>query len=114
MVAGMVARQSLAASLAAAHQLVADSTDIVAARNAELADAAKRRRAVEMLAERHAAAVKAADLAADQRTLDELAVTSRARNAARGLDGASERRANTMRQGKAADRTTIEQGGGTA
>jgi flagellar FliJ protein len=114
MVAGMVARQSLAAGLAAAHQLVADTEEIVAARNADLADAAKRRRAVELLAERHAEAVRAADLAADQRNLDELAVTSRARNAARGLDGATERRANSMRHSKAADRVVVEPGGDSA
>lgn len=108
MVASMVARQSLAAGLAAASQLVTDAEDIVAARNADLADAAKRRRAVELLGERHAEAVRVSDLAADQRNLDELAVTSRARNAARGLDAQNERRANSMRQSRSA------QGGDTA
>ena len=103
-----MARQSLAGGLAAASQLVTDAEDIVAARNADLADAAKRRRAVELLGERHAEAVRVSDLAADQRNLDELAVTSRARNAARGLDAQNERRANSMRQSRSA------QGGDTA
>jgi flagellar biosynthesis chaperone FliJ len=53
---------------------------------AELAEAAKRRRAVEMLAERHADAVRAHDLKVDQANLDDIAVTSKARNAARGLE----------------------------
>ena len=51
---------------------------------AALADAAKRRRAVEMMAERHAEMVRAHDLRVDQANLDELAVTAKARNAARG------------------------------
>jgi len=48
--------------------------------------AESRRRAVEMLAERHAEAVRAHDLKVDQANLDDIAVTSKARNAARGVD----------------------------
>ncbi|GAA0814292.1 cell envelope biogenesis protein TolA [Spirilliplanes yamanashiensis] len=101
MVASMVARQSLAAGLFAAARLADEATDVIEVRQAELAEAAKRRRAVELLAERHAATVKAHELASDQREIDELAVTMKARNAARGLDGTSERRAHTMRHGHA-------------
>jgi hypothetical protein len=97
MVASMVARQSLAAGLFAANRMVDDAQEVVDEAAARLAVAAKARRAVELLAERHAEAVKAHDLASDQRNLDELAVTAKARNAARGLDGQSERRANTLR-----------------
>ena len=97
MVASIVARQSLAAGLFAASRLAVDADGEIADRQAELAEAAKRRRAVELLAERHAAAVKAHELAVDQREIDELAVTMKARNAARGLDGTSERRANALR-----------------
>jgi hypothetical protein len=42
-----------------------------------------------MLAERHAATVRAHDLRTDQAALDELAVTTKARNAARGVAGGS-------------------------
>jgi flagellar FliJ protein len=83
-VASLVARQSLAASLSGAQRMVTDAEDVERERLTELADAAKRRRAVEMLAERHAAAVRTHDLKVDQASLDELAITSKARNAARG------------------------------
>ena len=89
MVASLVARQSLAAGLSGAHRMVADAEQVERERLAVLADAAKRRRAVEMMAERHAAAVHAHDLRLDQTALDELATTSKARNAARGLAGGS-------------------------
>jgi flagellar FliJ protein len=85
MVASLVARQSLAASLMGAQRLVNDAEEIERDRIAALADAAKRRRAVEMMAERHAELVRAHDLRTDQANLDELAVTSKARNMARGL-----------------------------
>lgn len=106
MVASMVARQSLAQSLVDAHKLVADAEDLTREKVAELADAAKRRRAVEMMAERHAETVRNHDLKVDQANLDELALTSKARNAARGLDGQTEERANPLRTGAgtAADR----------
>jgi hypothetical protein len=76
---------------------------------AELADAAKRRRAVEMMAERHAETVRHHDIRTDQANLDELAVTQKARNAARGIDAQNEERASTLRTGAgtAADREVI-------
>jgi flagellar export protein FliJ len=106
MVASMVARQSLAASLSGAHQMVADAEDATREKVAELADAAKRRRAVEMMAERHAETIRQHDLKTDQANLDELAITAKARNAARGIDATSEERANVLRHsgGSAADR----------
>jgi hypothetical protein len=99
MVASIVARQSLAASLSGAQRMVGDAEQVERERVAVLADAAKRRRAVEMLAERHAETVRAHDLRTDQAALDELTITSKARNAARGLDGLTERRANPLRTG---------------
>jgi flagellar protein FliJ len=84
MVASLVARQSLAGALMSAQRMVEDAEEIERERMAVLADAAKRRRAVEMMAERHAEMVRANDLRTDQANLDELAVTSKARNAARG------------------------------
>ncbi|MEV6344511.1 cell envelope biogenesis protein TolA [Actinoplanes sp. NPDC051851] len=83
MVAALVARQSLAASVFGAERMAADAEDREQEKVAALNDAAKRRRAVEMLADRHAALVKAHELRIDQANLDELAVTSKARNAAR-------------------------------
>ncbi|WP_433298497.1 flagellar export protein FliJ [Actinoplanes sp. CA-030573] len=85
MVASLVARQSLAGALVGAQRMVADAEEVERERLAVLADAAKRRRAVEMMAERHAELVRAHDLRVDQASLDELAVTSKARNMARGL-----------------------------
>lgn len=84
MVASLVARQSLAASLMHAQRMVGDAEAVERERMAVLADAAKRRRAVEMMAERHADLVRAHDLRTDQANLDELSLTSKARNAARG------------------------------
>jgi flagellar FliJ protein len=85
MVASLVARQSLAASLFGAQRMVNDAEEVERERVAALADAAKRRRAVEMMAERHADLVRAHDLRVDQASIDELAVTAKARNVARGL-----------------------------
>ena len=99
MVASMVARQSLAASLSGAQRMVGDAEQVERERLAVLADAAKRRRAVEMMAERHAETVRTHDLRTDQAALDELAITSKARNAARGVDGSTEQRANPLRTG---------------
>ncbi len=109
MVASMVARQSLAASLTGAHRMVADAEELTREKVAELADAAKRRRAVEMMAERHAEVVRRHDLKTDQANLDELAVTTKARNAARGIDAQTEQRASTLRTGAgtAADREAV-------
>jgi hypothetical protein len=99
MVASMVARHSLAATLSGAHRMVAEAEEHSTEKIAELADAAKRRRAVERMAERHAETVRVTDLAVDQANIDELAVTQKARNAARGLDGQTEERASTLRTG---------------
>jgi flagellar protein FliJ len=99
MVASMVARQSLAQSLTNAHRMVADAEEVTREKVAELSDAAKRRRAVEMMSERHAETVRTHDLKVDQANLDELAITMKARNAARGLDGQTEERANLLRTG---------------
>jgi flagellar FliJ protein len=85
MVASLVARQSLAAGLISAQRMVADAETIERERMAVLADAAKRRRAVEKMAERHAELVRANDLRKDQAVLDELSTASKARNAARGI-----------------------------
>jgi flagellar FliJ protein len=85
MVASLVARQSLAATLFGAQRMVADAEEVQRERLAVLADAAKRRRAVELMAERHAELVRAHDLRVDQAALDELTITSKARNMARNL-----------------------------
>lgn len=84
MVASLVARQSLAAGLMDAQRMVEDAETLERERMAVLADAAKRRRAVELMAERHAELVKAHDLRKDQASLDELSTTSKARDVARG------------------------------
>jgi flagellar FliJ protein len=106
MVASMVARQSIATTLSDAHRMVADADELAREKAAELTDAAKRRRAVELMAERHAESVRAHDLKAEQSTIDEMAVTAKARNAARGIDATIEQRANVLRHGNgtAADR----------
>ncbi|WP_306204027.1 flagellar export protein FliJ [Actinoplanes sp. RD1] len=108
MVASMVARQSLAATLSGAHKLVDEAEERTREKVAELADAAKRRRAVEMLSERHAETVKRHDATVEQNNIDEIAVTTKARNAARGVDATSEERANPLRTGggTVADRRT--------
>jgi flagellar FliJ protein len=84
MVAALVARQSIAASLFGAQRMVHDAEAVERERVAELTDAAKRRRAVEMMAERHAITVRNNDLRIDQANLDELAVTAKARRSANG------------------------------
>ncbi|HET6481292.1 MAG TPA: cell envelope biogenesis protein TolA [Actinoplanes sp.] len=84
MVASLVARQSLAGALMSAQRIVKDAEELERERLAVLADAAKRHRAVELMAERHAEMVRANDLRTDQANLDELATTSKARDAARG------------------------------
>jgi hypothetical protein len=89
MVASLVARQSLAASLFGAQRMVTDAEEVERERLAALADAAKRRRAVETMAERHAELVRAHDQRVDQAALDELAITAKARNMANGLDEGS-------------------------
>jgi flagellar FliJ protein len=79
----------LAGALMSAHRMVSEAEDLERERIAVLADAAKRRRAVEMMAERHAELVRANELRKDQANLDELAMTSKARNSARGGGGAA-------------------------
>jgi flagellar FliJ protein len=84
MVASLVARQSLAAGLFSAQRMVVDAEDIEREKIAALTEAAKKRRAVELMAERHAEAVRTHDLKIDQADLDELAVTAKARQASSG------------------------------
>jgi flagellar protein FliJ len=83
MVAALTARQAMAASLAMARQLAGAAEDRVAQETEELTEAAKRRRTVEKLAERHAEQHRRHVQAADQNALDELASTDPARAAAR-------------------------------
>jgi flagellar protein FliJ len=85
--AALVARQSLAADLAATGRLVEEAERRTAAERSALAEAAKARRGVERLAERYAAARQARERMADQRATDELAVTDRQRSQARDLGG---------------------------
>ncbi|BCJ53817.1 hypothetical protein Asp14428_52920 [Actinoplanes sp. NBRC 14428] len=99
MVASLVARQSMAATLSGAHRMVTDAEDRTREKVAELADAAKRHRAVEMLAERHAETVRRHDLGVEQTAIDEMAVTAKARNAARGIAATGEERASSLRHG---------------
>jgi flagellar protein FliJ len=75
-VAALAAQRAMAAGLAAAQQVVLDLERHHAERLDGLAVAATRRRAVERLAERHAEDVQRADLAAEQRALDEIAARS--------------------------------------
>lgn len=116
MVASLVARQSLAASLSDAHRLVTDAEEVSREKSAALAEAAKRRRAVEMLSERHAETVKKHDLTVEQNNIDEMAVTSKARNAARGVDATTEERASALRHGSGspADRRSAAEREGLA
>ncbi len=81
--ASLAARRSLAAGLQAARAAVAEAERDTGEKMAELAEAAKRRRAVELLAERHDEQLKREAQAADQRAVDELAVTGGQRAAAR-------------------------------
>ena len=85
LVAALTARQAMAASLAMARQLAAVAETRVAQHTEELTEAAKRRWTVEKLAERHAEQTRRHAQAAEQRALDELAVTDAARSAAREI-----------------------------
>lgn len=78
-VAALAARRSLAADLAAAMADADDAEVYIDARLADLAEAAKRRRIVEKLGERHAATQRTLAAAADQRAIDEIAVTAATR-----------------------------------
>ncbi len=99
MVAVLVARQSVATRLAGAHRMVDDAEQVEREQLAELVDAAKHRRAGEIMAQRHAESVRTHDLTVDQAAVDERAVTSKGRKAARGTDGVSQQRANSLRTG---------------
>jgi flagellar biosynthesis chaperone FliJ len=89
-VAGLVARHALAGALIGAQRMVSDAEEVNRERVAALADAAKRHRAVELMAERHAVTLRAHDLRVDQAAVDELSITSKARNAARDLTDGSQ------------------------
>jgi flagellar FliJ protein len=84
-IAALTARHSMAAELSAALRMVEGAERDVSDRVSELAEASTRRRSVEKLAERHAAEELHEEQAADQRTIDELAVTDRQRARAREL-----------------------------
>jgi hypothetical protein len=75
--AALAARQALAGEMFAAGRLAEQAAERVVERAADLTGAAIRRRSVEALADRHAAAVQHAELAAGQRVVDEIAATRR-------------------------------------
>lgn len=75
-VAALAARRALASDLAAASHGVEIAEVHIDSRLADLAEAAKRRRIVEKLGERHAADQRTRATAADQRVTDEIAVTA--------------------------------------
>jgi flagellar protein FliJ len=76
-VAALAARQALAGEVSAAAGLAERTAEQLAEQTTELIDAAIRRRSMETLADRHAAAVQEAELAAGQRVLDEVATNRR-------------------------------------
>jgi flagellar export protein FliJ len=76
-IASLCARQSLAAEISATQALAAQARGVVGERLTEFTAASIRRAGVEKLAERHAAATRAAEEAAAQRELDDLASTRR-------------------------------------
>lgn len=78
-VAAISARQALAAELFAANRVAAAAKEAVAERLRDYTSASQARRAVEKLAERHAAEQAAAELAANQVLVDELATSRRSR-----------------------------------
>lgn len=73
--AAIWARQALAGALGDAITAAHHADAVTQARVAELAAAAVRRKALERLAERHAAELRRAEEAADRAVLDELAST---------------------------------------
>jgi flagellar FliJ protein len=83
LVAAIAAARCMAAGLAAANAFALEAEARTAQRIVELTDAARARRSMELLAEQHGAARVRMESAADQRTLDELAVTDRQRANAR-------------------------------
>jgi flagellar biosynthesis chaperone FliJ len=71
----MWARQAMAAELSAAVAMIGQADTVVADRDGDLTAAATRRRTVEKLGERHAAARRTAEEAAAQREADDLTST---------------------------------------
>jgi flagellar export protein FliJ len=84
--ASLAARQSLAAGLAAAHQMRRLSEEVVDQRVADLAGKAQARRTVEKLEERHTAMVRAHELGVEQLAVDELSMTGHQRRYAGGMN----------------------------
>lgn len=76
-VAALSARQALASELFAANRVAAAAAEAVAEKLRDYTEASQARRAVENLAERHAAEQVAAELREDQRLVDELATSRR-------------------------------------
>lgn len=88
--ASLSARQAMSAALTAAIGVASDADGVVRDRMSDLTDAAVRRRAVEKLAERRAEEARDAEMAAEQREIDDLAVRAQTlgRAAGRGADRA--------------------------
>jgi flagellar protein FliJ len=78
-VAALTARQAMAASLSAARQLQRMAEEHVMVRADELTEAARRRRTVEKLAERHAERRRQQEQQAEQTVLDEIGTTAHQR-----------------------------------
>jgi flagellar biosynthesis chaperone FliJ len=76
-IATLCARQSMAAEVAVATALAAQAGEAVGAQLGEFTAASIRRAGVEKMAGRHAIATKAAEEAAAQRELDDLAASRR-------------------------------------
>jgi flagellar FliJ protein len=85
-VAALAARQAMAGEIAVAARLTAEADAVVLTRASDLTAAAIRRRTLERMAERQAAAADQAEQRADQQALDEIAATRPARNAQSGDD----------------------------
>jgi flagellar biosynthesis chaperone FliJ len=83
LVAAIVAARCMAADLAAANGLAEEAQERTTQRIGELVETARARRTMELLAEAHGVARRQFETAADQRMLDELAVTDRQRVNAR-------------------------------
>ena len=85
LVAALTARQAMAASLSAARQLHLLAEQHATGRTEELTEAARRRRTVEKLAERHAEQRRQREQHAEQSALDELGTTMAQRSAIRDV-----------------------------
>jgi flagellar export protein FliJ len=84
--ATLMARQSMAAALAAARGVTRQAEDVVTDRQNDLTDAATRRRTVERLAERHAEVQRRAEEAAAQLEIDDLTTSKAHRRRPEGDD----------------------------